>query len=266
MCVVTYDWRGPEDGFEVRSRRLYDYQHPGAVPPIADEPPAARMNVSEPASSRRIQRRSASCGAKSQEFEMPFSIRFARALIPAAIVAAAAPAAAAESPDMAKLRAHISSVQTMSANFVQTDARGRSAAGKLQLKRPGRVRFQYGSGDLLLVANGRTLTFLDYQVGQKSSWPLNRTPLGVLLSGSPDLKGRAPTGCSSTVGRRPTRRTSAPRSSSRTSATTWPCPTAPSPTPSRGKKAAAKRRNRKFHIATVHRNFRRGILNTLLVL
>ena len=122
---------------------------------------------------------------------MPFSIRFARALIPAAIVAAAAPAAAAESPDMAKLRAHISSVQTMSANFVQTDARGRSAAGKLQLKRPGRVRFQYGSGDLLLVANGKTLTFLDYQVGQKSSWPLNRTPLGVLLSGSPDLKGRA---------------------------------------------------------------------------
>jgi hypothetical protein len=31
-CVVTYDWRGPEDGFEVRSRRLYDYQHPGEVP------------------------------------------------------------------------------------------------------------------------------------------------------------------------------------------------------------------------------------------
>ena len=32
---------------------------------------------------------------------------------------------------------------------------------------------------------------IDYQVGQKSSWPLNRTPLGVLLSGSPNLKGRA---------------------------------------------------------------------------
>jgi outer membrane lipoprotein-sorting protein len=32
---------------------------------------------------------------------------------------------------------------------------------------------------------------VDYQVGQKSSWPLSRTPLGVLLSSSPDLKGRA---------------------------------------------------------------------------
>jgi outer membrane lipoprotein-sorting protein len=122
---------------------------------------------------------------------MSFRTNLARALVPIAIVAVAAPVAGAESADMAKLKAHISSVQTMSANFVQTDAKGRSAAGTLQLKRPGRVRFQYGSGDLLLVANGKTLSFIDYQVGQKSSWPLNRTPLGVLLSGSPDLKGRA---------------------------------------------------------------------------
>ena len=122
---------------------------------------------------------------------MSFKTNFARALVPVAIVAVAAPAAGAESADLAKLRAHISTVQTMSANFVQTDARGRSAAGTLQLKRPGRVRFEYGSGDLLLVANGKTLSFIDYEVGQKSSWPLNRTPLGVLLSGSPDLKGRA---------------------------------------------------------------------------
>ena len=122
---------------------------------------------------------------------MSFSISLARALLPAAIVVAAPAAAQSASADMAKLGAHISSVQTMSANFVQTDQRGRSAAGKLQLKRPGRVRFQYGSGDLLLVANGKTLTYLDYQVGQKSSWPLGRTPLGVLLSNSPDLKGRA---------------------------------------------------------------------------
>ena len=115
---------------------------------------------------------------------------FARMLLPTALVAAA-PAAAADSSDMARLSSHIRSVQTMTADFVQTDARGRSAAGTLQLKRPGKVRFAYGSGDLLLVANGKTLTFIDYQVGQKSTWPLGRTPLGVLLSDSPNLKGRA---------------------------------------------------------------------------
>ena len=121
---------------------------------------------------------------------MDFAKTFARALTTAAIVAAV-PAAAAESPDLARLKSHIGAVQTMTANFVQTDARGRSAAGTLQLKRPGKVRFQYGSGDLLLVADGKNLNFLDYQVGQKSVYPLSKTPLGPLLSGSSDFNGKA---------------------------------------------------------------------------
>ena len=121
---------------------------------------------------------------------MTFTTKFARALLIGTMVAAA-PAAAAESADLAKLKAHIGAVRTMTANFVQTDSRGRSAAGTLQLKRPGKVRFQYGSGDLLLIADGSRLYFLDYQVGQKSSWPLGKTPLGPLLSGSPDFNGKA---------------------------------------------------------------------------
>ena len=121
---------------------------------------------------------------------MTFPTKFARALLPAAVVVTA-PAVAADSADMTRLKAHISGVHTMTATFTQTDSRGRSSAGRMVLERPGKVRFQYGSGDLLLVANGKTLTLIDYQVGQKSSWPLNRTPLGVLLSSSPDLKGRA---------------------------------------------------------------------------
>jgi outer membrane lipoprotein-sorting protein len=121
---------------------------------------------------------------------MILTTKFARALLIGTFVAAA-PAAASDSADLAKLKAHIGSVQTMTANFVQTDSRGRSAAGTLQLKRPGRVRFQYGSGDLLLVGDGSRLYFLDYQVGQKSSWPLSKTPLGPLLSGSPDFNGKA---------------------------------------------------------------------------
>jgi outer membrane lipoprotein-sorting protein len=122
---------------------------------------------------------------------MNFPTKLARALMPAALVIVAVPAAADESADMAKLKAHIAGVHTMTANFQQIDSRGHAATGKMQLERPGKVRFEYGSGDLLLVANGKTLTLIDYQVGQKSSWPLGRTPLGVLLSNSPDLKGRA---------------------------------------------------------------------------
>ncbi|MES2326570.1 MAG: outer membrane lipoprotein carrier protein LolA [Pseudomonadota bacterium] len=122
---------------------------------------------------------------------MTFTNSLARVLVPVAMVAFAAPAVAAESPDLARLKAHLSSVQTMTADFTQTDAKGRTDTGTLQLKRPGRVRFEYRGGDLLLVANGSRLAFLDYQVGQKSSWPLSRTPLGPLLSGSPDFNGKA---------------------------------------------------------------------------
>jgi outer membrane lipoprotein-sorting protein len=120
-----------------------------------------------------------------------FSKSFARALVPAAIVAAIPASAATSSPDLARLKAHLSGVQTMTANFTQIDARGRAATGTLQMKRPGRIRFQYSGNDLLLVADGKRLTFLDYTVGQKSSWPLSRTPLGPLLSGSPDFNGKA---------------------------------------------------------------------------
>jgi outer membrane lipoprotein-sorting protein len=122
---------------------------------------------------------------------MTFTTNVARTLLPTALVLAAPALAKGDSADMAHLRAHISSVHTMTANFSQTDSRGRTSSGTLQLERPGKVRFQYAGGDLLLVANGKTLTFVDYRVGQKSSWPLNRTPLGVLLSDSPNLKGRA---------------------------------------------------------------------------
>ncbi|WP_294070258.1 outer-membrane lipoprotein carrier protein LolA [Sphingomonas sp.] len=108
---------------------------------------------------------------------------------PVAIVAGAVPAGAAQdSADLSHVRDHISTVQTMTADFVQTDAQGRSAAGTLQLKRPGHIRFQYGSGDLLLVGDGKRLWFLDYQVGQKNSWDINKTPLGMLLAANPDVR------------------------------------------------------------------------------
>jgi outer membrane lipoprotein-sorting protein len=118
---------------------------------------------------------------------MSFPTNFARALAPVAIVAMAAPAQA-QSNDLAKVEAHLAQVQSMTANFRQTDQKGRSSAGTLQLKRPGRIRFEYTGGDLLLVGTGGKLWFLDYAVGQSNSWSLSKTPLGILLSANPDIR------------------------------------------------------------------------------
>lgn len=120
---------------------------------------------------------------------MNFVVTFARALAPVAIAAAVvAPAPAATSGDLRMVEASLAATQSMIANFLQTDGKGRQMAGTLQLKRPGKIRFAYGGGvNMLLVANGKTLNFIDYDVGQKSSWPIAKSPLAVLLSPQPDL-------------------------------------------------------------------------------
>jgi len=120
---------------------------------------------------------------------MSFATNFARALVPVALVATvAAPAPAASSADLKAVEASLAATTSMTANFLQTDGKGRQMAGTLQLKRPGKIRFAYGGGvNMLLVANGKTLSFVDYDVGQKSSWPISKSPLAVLLSPNPDL-------------------------------------------------------------------------------
>jgi outer membrane lipoprotein-sorting protein len=120
---------------------------------------------------------------------MSFTNSFARAVMPVAVIGAvAAPAPAATSGELKTVEVSLAATQSMTADFLQTDGKGRQMAGTLSLKRPGKIRFAYGGGvNMLLVANGKTLSFIDYDVGQKSSWPIAKSPLAVLLSPSPDL-------------------------------------------------------------------------------
>ncbi len=115
--------------------------------------------------------------------------RSARALAPAvALVALAGPAQSSPASDLRAVESHLAQTRSLVSNFTQTDGKGRQLSGMLSLKRPGRIRFEYGRGaKMLLVANGKTLSFIDYEVGQKSSWPVAKSPLAVLLSANPDL-------------------------------------------------------------------------------
>jgi outer membrane lipoprotein-sorting protein len=114
---------------------------------------------------------------------------FARALLgAAAVVAMAAPGGASPATDLRAVEAHLAQTQSLVSGFTQTDGKGRQLSGTLSLKRPGRIRFEYGRGaNMLLVGNGKTLNFIDYEVGQKSSWPVAKSPLAVLLSANPEL-------------------------------------------------------------------------------
>lgn len=110
----------------------------------------------------------------------------------AVLAMTAAPVVAATSPDLSAVQQHLQAVHTMTADFVQTDAKGRSVPGTLLLKRPGKVRFQYQKGvPLLVVGDGHALTMIDYQVRQVSRWPIGNTPLGLLLDPSRDISAFA---------------------------------------------------------------------------
>jgi len=106
-----------------------------------------------------------------------------------ALLAATPTAETALSPDLAQVQAHLRAVSTMTADFVQTNHNGTTLTGTLQLRKPGRVRFQYQKGvPLLVVGDGKALIMVDYQVKQVSRWPVGNTPLSLLLDPDKDIQ------------------------------------------------------------------------------
>jgi len=117
-------------------------------------------------------------------------LSFALALAPVLIAAPAATQIAAPSAqaDLTRVSDYIRAVKTMTADFSQTDRNGQVLTGKITLKQPGKVRFQYQKGvPLLIVGDGKALTVIDYEVRQVQRWPIGNSPLGVLLNPSVDL-------------------------------------------------------------------------------
>jgi outer membrane lipoprotein-sorting protein len=109
---------------------------------------------------------------------------------PLALTLLAAPALVAAAPtgELGQVQQHLASVSSMTANFAQTDRNGRVLTGTMTLKRPGKIRFQYQKGvPQLIVADGNSLYFIDYQVRQVDRWPIGNSPLAVLLNPKRDI-------------------------------------------------------------------------------
>ena len=106
----------------------------------------------------------------------------------AAPMALVAGPALAQNADLAAVQSHLRAVATMTADFVQTDRSGKTLGGQVSIKRPGKIRFQYQKGvPILIVGDGKSLWFIDYQVAQVQRWPIGNSPLSALLDPSRDL-------------------------------------------------------------------------------
>ena len=114
---------------------------------------------------------------------------FAWLAAPVALVMAVPSLAQNQSEKMARVISHMKAVSTMTAGFTQTDRSGQALSGKLLLKRPGHIRFEYQKGvPMLIVADGRSLTMIDYEVKQVQRWPIRNSPLAALLDPGQDLQ------------------------------------------------------------------------------
>ena len=94
------------------------------------------------------------------------------------------------SPDeiVAKANDFLNTTRFMSADFVQIGPDGHRAEGKLYVKRPGRMRFQFAPPDRLeIVADGRSVAVRDQKMDTQDLYLIGQTPLKFLLADHIDL-------------------------------------------------------------------------------
>lgn len=103
------------------------------------------------------------------------------------LLAAALPAAADKLP-LDALSRYFNQMQTASAAFTQINNDGTIDTGRIMIKRPGRMRFEYDNGALVLANHGTVAIYDPKGNSAPETYPLKRTPLSIILAKRVDLK------------------------------------------------------------------------------
>lgn len=103
-------------------------------------------------------------------------------------IAAALPASA-DKLSLAQISSYLNSLQTVESEFTQINDDGTISTGTIWIKRPGRIRFEYDPPEeALVLAGGGQLAVFDPKVGpEPDRYPLNQTPLKIILDRNVDL-------------------------------------------------------------------------------
>ena len=87
-----------------------------------------------------------------------------------------------------RMSAYLSSIGTLSGNFVQVGPNGGKTTGDFVIQKPGKVRFQYDPPSPIdVIADGTTMAIRDRKLATQDLYPLSQTPLRFLLSDRIDL-------------------------------------------------------------------------------
>lgn len=96
----------------------------------------------------------------------------------------------AEKLSLPVLSQYLNGLTTVQAQFTQINPDGTLSTGKILIKRPGKIRFEYDPpNNALVMASAGALAIFDHKGNpQPESYPLNKTPLGLLLDKNIDLQ------------------------------------------------------------------------------
>lgn len=108
--------------------------------------------------------------------------------VPVLSLALAMPAFADKLP-LSEVSDYLNDLKTAEAKFTQINDDGSVSTGRVFIKRPGRVRFEYDPPEKAMVlASANTVAIFDGRSNQPpETYPLGRTPLSVILARNVDL-------------------------------------------------------------------------------
>ena len=98
-------------------------------------------------------------------------------------------AATAQQLTLGQVSAYLNQLQTAQGGFTQINADGTLSTGQIYIKRPGRIRFEYNAPtNALVMAGGGQLAVFDARSNTgPERYPLNQTPLSIILQENVDL-------------------------------------------------------------------------------
>ena len=109
-------------------------------------------------------------------------------LAPFAVVAMAGHAQAQEL-SLGEISSYLNNLKTAQGEFTQINGDGTISTGTVFIKRPGRIRFEYNAPDnsLVMAGGGQVAVFDPKSNTPADRYPLNQTPLNIILERNVNL-------------------------------------------------------------------------------
>lgn len=109
--------------------------------------------------------------------------------VPLALAGLVATPSQAQQLSLGQVSGYLNSFTTAQGAFTQINADGTISTGTIYIKRPGRVRFEYNPPEAsLVIAGGGSLAIFDPRSdGGPDRYPLNQTPLSIILDRNVDF-------------------------------------------------------------------------------